>query len=170
MGRFGRCSYNGLPVLLLFRVSLTEYGPQLSRHPHYPSNRLTSYILYSRITARRRRALGQGPVWGTAWVPSTNFSQNNNYPTKSNQWQYDPNASTHQPGQPNPPPVYSPPGNYYAPPPGPPPQQYEMRSPYGPAPMQYNPPAGPPPGHQVTGTHFPPLGSPPPAHLQGEKA
>ncbi|KAF8424923.1 hypothetical protein EV426DRAFT_73269 [Tirmania nivea] len=128
------------------------------------------FFLCALISARRRRVRGQPPIWGTAWVPGTNPNLNDNHLTKPNQWQYDPNASTHQPGEPNPPPVYSPPDNYYPPPPGPPPQQYEMQSPYfygGPAPAQNSPPQGPPPGHQETGTYFPPPSSPPPAHLQG---
>lgn len=118
------------------------------------------FFLCALISARRRRLHGQYPIWGTTWVPGTYP----NHLAKPNQWQYDPNASIHQPGQPNPPPVYSPPGNYYAPPPGPPPQQYEMQSPYGPTAVQHSPP--PPLGHQETGTYFPPPSSPPPAHLQ----
>lgn len=119
------------------------------------------FFLCALISARRRRLRGQYPVWGTAWVPGTNPNQN--HPPKPNQWQYDPNASTYQHGDPNPPPIYSPPGNYYAPPPGPPPQQYEMQSPY------VNNGQGNLPG-QTTGTYFPPPSNPPPAHLQGGKA
>jgi len=141
----------------------------------------TTFILFfvcALISARRRRRRGLVPIWGTAWVPGPNPPLTHH---KHNQWQYDPHASTHQPIDPNPPPVYTPPtGGYYVPPPGSPPGQYEMQSPYFSQQQntgnreQYNPPPGPPPGVQENGTvstgeQYAPPNNPPPAHLQGAK-
>lgn len=104
---------------------------------------LFSLLLFSHMSARRRRQRGLTPLRGTAWVGPKNVSPTNQGVVRQKDS--------------NPAPPYSPPsGDYYAPPPGPPPQNAYSGE------QTFNPPPGPPP---ASDQYYPPPNSPPPAHL-----